>query len=400
MFGEDEIAAIADVLRGEGPLARGPRREQFEQEFADFVGVRHAFSLTNCAVALELATKLLLLRPGDEVIATPQTYQASILPLLTSSAVVRFADIDRNSLCIDGESIETLITERTRAIYLTHYGGLMADMDAIMALAEQNGLVVIEDCAHALGSEYLGRRAGSTAHIGCFSFESLKNMSTLGEGGMITFGRDEWADAVERLRFMEPWAIFTPAAIRFGDHPPPSRDLNRHAKNAYTHDCVRVLASPTNASLSEAAAAVGSVQLRRLERSNDRRRAIGAMLNAELEKIDGVRVQREPPGYKHVYHLYTFFVDPRAGLSREAVAAAIDDRGVEIHLRYFPLHLLPEWRRRGHGLGECPVAESLWFEEQVNLPCHPMLSDEQVQFMADAVRLAVGATDAAAAGAG
>lgn len=388
-FGEAELAAVAEVLGSGARLSCGPRREQFERQFQSLVGSRYAFSLTSGTAALEMATYLLGLRPGDEVIATPQTYQATIQPLLALDVSVRFCDIDPLTLNLDARHLADLVTPRTRAIYLVHYGGLPADMNPIRHIADRHGLVVVEDCAHALGATYFGQPAGSLGHIGCFSFQSSKNITTLGEGGMITFDRCDWADVIRRIRAIEADADFVYASAQFGPYRKPGRALNEHEKNAYTHACTTVRCAGTNSTLSEVAAAVGTVQLGRLDELNERRSRITGMLDAGISELPGVRVCRTPSGYRSACHLYTFFVDARTGLTREAVAWALEDLGVEIQLRYFPLHLLPEWRMKGHGFGECPVAERLWFEEHLNLPCYPMLTNDQVAYLVEAVGIAV-----------
>jgi perosamine synthetase len=389
-FGEPEMAAIAEVLRSAETLSCGPRRDRFEEDFRALVGTRHALSLSSCTSALQIATHLIGLEPGDEVIATPQTYQATISMLLEMEVTVRFCDIDPDTLNLDPQRLPELVTPRTRAIYLLHYGGLCADMDPIMALAERHGLVVVEDCAHALGARYLGRSAGSLGHIGCFSFQSSKNISTLGQGGMIAFDRDDWAETVRRIRAIEPDADFVPARPRFGPYREPRRPLNQHEKNAFTHDCTALRAGGTNSTLGEVAAAVGSVQLGRLAELNRRRQQITDALDEGLSTLPGIRVRPTPPGHESACHLYTFFAAPDAGPSREAIAWALEDLGVEMQLRYFPLHLLPEWRRRGGGFGQCPIAERLWFEEHLNLPCYPQLTDAQVAYMVEAVGTAIG----------
>lgn len=396
VFDEEDISAVDSLLRSGVHLSDGHEANAFEREFARAVGARHALALTNCTVALELATHLAGLEPGDEVIATPMTYQSTVLPLLARPVDVSFCDVDSNSLSLDPERLAEMIGARTRAIYVTHYGGLMAEMDAIMELAREKGIFVIEDCAHALGSVYRGnRRAGTLGDAGCWSFQSLKNISTLGQGGMITVGDARHAEVVARLRAMEPDADFVelPEGRRFGQYGSEARTpVARHDKNAYTHDCVGIRSGGTNAIMSDVAAAVGRTQLGKLEVFVERRRAIARRLDEALSEIPGVRVQVEPPGSRHAYHLYSFFVSPSEGLDRDNVVERLHECDVEIVLRYFPLHLLPEWRYRGGRFGACPTAERIWFEELVNLPIYPTLSDAQVDHMISAVRWAVGAS--------
>ena len=194
VLGAEEAAALTELVNSATSLSAGTHRERFERRFAEYVGTRHALSVTSGTVALDLAMQLLDLAEGDEVITTPQTYQATVQPLLRTPARVRFCDVDPVSLNIDPARLAELITDRTRAIVLVHYGGWPAEMAEITALARPRGILVVEDCAHALGSGYHGRRPGSLGDIGCFSFHSSKNITTLGEGGMITFDRDDWAE--------------------------------------------------------------------------------------------------------------------------------------------------------------------------------------------------------------
>lgn len=389
LYGEEEVSAVLDVIFNRDTFSCGPYREEFETKFAAYVGSRFALTLPSCTVALRMATYLLNLQPGDEVISTPLTYQASITDLLNYQCEVKFCDIDANSLGIDPQKLEALINPKTKAIFLTHYGGLMNDMVAIMKIAEKHNVIVVEDCAHAHGSSINGKISGATADIGCFSFQSLKNMTTLGEGGMITFNKENWKNTISTIRSVEPDAEFVERQNTYlGSFPMPSDSIYRHEKNAFTHDCRNLRYGGTNGTLSEPASAFGIAQLAKLDQFNEKRREIGHRLNKGLSDIPEIRLQFEPSGYKHIYHLYTFFVRPESNFDNSALAKALDDAGVEIVLRYFPLHLLPEWRShgKGHGVGECPVAEDIWFRQLVNLPIYPSMTDEQVEFMIDAVR--------------
>jgi perosamine synthetase len=379
VLGQAEIDALAELVRSSGPLSAGTSRETFERRFADHIGVPYALTVTSGTVALQLAIDLLDLREGEEVIATPQTYQATVQPLLEHPVRVRFCDVDPDSLAIDPDVLETLLTERTRAIVLVHYGGHPADMARIMQLARARGVVVVEDCAHALGAVRDGWRPGSLGDIGCFSFQGSKNITTLGEGGMVTVHRADWAERLDRRRSNDIDGEFVPVAL--AADVPPALPWMKYAAHVYGHDVTALRRAGTNATMSEAAAAVGLVQLAKLDTLVERRREIAARLDAVLAAFPGVaRAPIVPVGVRHAYHLYTFFVEQPG--ARDALVRALDRAGVEIQLRYFPQHLLPEWRARGHHGGECPVAERLWFDEHVNLPCHPGLTDQQVDHLA------------------
>ncbi|MFK0243459.1 DegT/DnrJ/EryC1/StrS family aminotransferase [Amycolatopsis azurea] len=401
VLGESEIAAVARLVHSGNSLSQGWQRLEFEERFGRHVGTPHALSVTSGTVALEIAIRLLGLRRGDEVIVTPQTYKATIQPLLNYDVTVRFCDVDPRSLNATAETIEPLLTSRTRAVLLVHYGGVPCDMDGITALTRPRGITVVEDCAHAIGSVYKGRRPGALADIGCFSFHSSKNISTLGEGGMITLTEPGLAERVERLRSNEADAVYEESLQPIGGWT-GAQPWMMHPGPSFTHRCTAVRYGGTNATLSEAGAVVGSAQLDRLPALMARRRLIASRIDEVLARFPGVSVQAVPPDATHSYHLYTFFVEPESGIDRDRLIDRLDALGVQMQLRYFPLHLLAEWRARGHGLGECPVAEHSWFHRQVNLPCHPGLTDAQVDRMTDLLEAALagerGKSGATAAG--
>lgn len=373
IVGADDLSMITDLVHSGDVLSAGNLRDQFEARFAKHVGSRYALSVTSGTVALELAIEMLDLTPGDEVIATPQTFQATLQPLLAHNIRVRFCDIDPVTLNLDPTLLRSLITDRTKAILLVHYGGYPADMDRIMAIARPRGITVIEDAAHALGTTYHDRRPGALADIACFSFHSTKNITTLGEGGMITLDRDDWAERMDRRRNNEADGLYTPA-------PAPAPFLlpwMKFSADVYRWTCTGIRKPGTNATMAEAAAAVGLTQMDKLDALVARRRWIATRLNDTISRFPGTRVQHVPPGIEHSYHLYTFFIDH----NRDELVRSLHSRGVEVQLRYFPQHLTPEWRWRGHTEGECPVAEQLWFNSHMNLPCHPGLSDAQVDHL-------------------
>lgn len=380
VLGEREAQVLADLVRGDGPLTAGSVRGEFERAFAAYVGTRHALTVTSGTVALELAIGLLDLGPGDEVITTPQTFQATVQPLLTTPARVRFCDVDPATLNLDPDRLAALLTDRTRAVVLVHYGGRPADMDRIAALTRPRGIVVIEDAAHALGAVRHGRRPGALADLGCFSFHASKNITTLGEGGMITCDRDDWAARIDRLRSNDVDGSFVHGVT---GEVPASLARMVWARRAYGQACTGVRRAGTNATMSEAAAAVGLVQLERLPALTARRRQVAARLDEVVGRHEWLRPIRTEPGVVDAHHLYTCFAE-RPG-TRDRLVRELEARSVEVQLRYFPQHLMPEWRARGHGPGECPVVERLWFDHHLNLPCHPSLTDDQIDHLAHAL---------------
>ncbi|WP_403490410.1 DegT/DnrJ/EryC1/StrS family aminotransferase [Streptomyces caniferus] len=374
-----EAAVLTELAHDTSPLATGSRREGFERSFAETVGSRHAISVTSGTVALQLAVRMLDLEPGDEVIATPQTHRATVQPLCDHDVHVRFCDIDPTTLNIDPAALEALITPRTKALLLVHYGGCPAEMDSIMALARRHGFIVLEDCAHALGARYRGRSPGSLADLATFSLRNARNGTLSAEGGLITCDRDDWAERLRLLRAADrdTRIVRTPQA---GAARPGLLPWAAHAAPLHRGSPRRTGRDTT---MPETVAALGQAQLTELWAAVGRRRALAGRLNEVLTRYPFITPQLAPAHSKHAYHLYTCFADRQE--VRDRLVLALDRRGVEIQLRYFPQHLLPQWRHRGHLRGECPVAERSWFDQHLNLPCHPLLTPSQEDYLVEAL---------------
>lgn len=387
-FGQEEIEEIARVLQTAETLAYGPIRDQFEKEFADYCGVAHAVSTTSATTALDLAAKLLHLTEGDEVIFTPQTFRASVISVASRGVGIKFADIDPRSLNIDPKTIEKKITERTKAIYVVHYGGNPVDMEPVMEIARSRGIAVVEDAAHAPGAEYHGAKIGSIGDITCFSFHSLKNMSTLGEGGMLTTNNPDYMEQAKALRTMGTVGEEVKRSdTSIGPYSMPSPPLHDHASGSYDRDWKQIDEWGNNYRMSEVQAAVGRIQLRKLDEFNRQRAEVARRYSEGLAGISGILTPVSTPQALNVWHLYPCFLDREViGGDLEAFIHFLEEeRGVQVIQRYFPLHLTDYMRYAGHVFGECPVCERVWFEEQINLPINPRMPFEEVDYVVESM---------------
>jgi perosamine synthetase len=390
-LGLEEAEMVLQALR-QDTLALGPMNAEFEKQFSEYLGATHVQATSSCTTALYLAAQVLGLKEGDEVITTPQTFWVTSWPLQVRRCVIRFADIDPNSLNIDPAQVESLVTERTRSIWVVHHGGQAVDMDPIMEIAHRHDLTVLEDCAHAPGATYKGRRVGTIGDIACFSFHSLKNM-TAGEGGALVTNNDLYAEMARHLGTIHVWGRMEERDDqKIGPYTKPAYYEDWHARFAFTKDYVDgEYEVGNNFRLSELSAALGIAQLQKLDQLNERRRTIASRLNEGLQGVAGITLQEEKDYAYHIYHLYTCFYHP------EVVGAPKDDfirymeqeEGVQIVVRYFPIHLLSEFRALGHQYGECPVAERTYFEHQIQLPIYGHLTEGQIDHMIGAVRRAV-----------
>ena len=390
IYGEEEEQAALAAMKQDS-LTMGPQVQGFQDEFAALCGVKHAFATTNCTTAMHLCTQLFDIREGDEVIVTPNTFIATSLVILKERARPVYVDIDPRTYNIDPAKIEAAITAKTRAIYVVHYAGLVCDMDPIMEIARKHKLYVLEDCAHAVAAEYKGRKAGSIGDVGCFSFHSLKNITTCGEGGMITTNHEEWADAIEKLRCMNlgqwdaeqtqwQWGDVSIGKKDKVDYWIPSHfdvdDVNGHWGNNYR--------------MNEIQAAVGRVQVKKVDMLNGKRIDIGRRITAGIEGVKGITPVSEPEYAKHIYHLYTLCVEEdELGAGRdEFLRVLYRQEGVQGILHYQPTYHFTGLQKLGYGTGYCPHAEQFFYRRELNLPMHPRLTDEDVETMVAGVRRA------------
>lgn len=390
IFGDEELEAVKNALETSETLSGwGPINQKFEEEFSKYCGVKHAIAVTSCTAALTLATRVLRLRKGDEVVCTPQTFIATVLEPASRGITFKFVDIDPNTLNIDPETIEDKITPKTKAILLVHYGGNPADMDPILEIARSHDLAVIEDAAHAPGAEYKGRKVGSMGDFTCFSFHSLKNMTTCGEGGMLTTNSDEYDKEARRLKTMGMVGETKERTVKtIGKYPKPDPPLPDHAGGAYDLDWTRIDEYGTNFRLTEVQAAVGLVQLKKLDTFNKMRLEVGRGYSEGLSEIRGIRVLEDRKNCLNVYHLYPCFLDQKeVSVDHDKFLQYLHyEKGVQIILRYFPVHLSNYMRYRGHRFGECPVCERVWFEEQINLPIDPKKTGEDIDYAVSSIK--------------
>lgn len=367
-IGEEEIAELLDTLRS-GWITTGPKVERFAGEFASYVGGRFAVPVSSATAGLHVALLALGVAPGDEVITTPLTFVATLNTIVHCGAVPVLADIDRATLNVEIEEIERRITPRTRAIVPVHYVGQPADLDAILDLASRHGIAVLEDAAHAVGSEYRGRRIGSFPTTSVFSFHPNKNMTT-GEGGMVVTGDEDVFEKASLLKFhgmdREAWKRFAKAGSPRYDVAVPGFKYN----------------------MMDIQAALGLHQLRRLEGFLVERERLAARYDAAFAGQRGlVLPARVPYPVRHAWHLYTPLVDvDRLSIGRDEFMAELKNRNIGSGLHYTAAHEFSYYADRfGWKPEDFPEAHFV-SERIVSLPLFPGLSDADQDDVVEAVR--------------
>ncbi len=310
---QTEVAAVGEVLLS-GAYVSGQRVAAFEREFASYVGVKHAVALSSGTAALHLSLLALGIGPGDEVIVPSMTFFATATAVLHAGAKPVFADIDEN-FCLDPQSVETQLTPRTKALIPVHLFGYAADLDALQKLAQTHSLAVVEDCAQAIGTVYGERKVGSIGDAGAYSFFATKNMTT-GEGGMLTTNEDALAELARMLR----------------SHGMQGRD--DHVVLGY------------NYRMTEMEAAIGSIQLQKLDNFNQRRRENSHYLYDHIRELSWIRLQSFDPRVIHSFFWCPIIIEEEAiGISTAAVRQQLHEAGIGTRQRYQePLYRQPMLR--------------------------------------------------------
>ena len=375
-FAPDEIEAAVRVLRsGEVNYWTGEEGRQFEREFADFVGCRHAVALANGTVALEAALRALGVGPGDEVVTTSRAFIAAASCAVAVGARPVMADVDRDSQNITAEAVRAALTPRTKAIIAVHLAGWPCEMDELLELADQHGLKLIEDCAQAHGATYKGRVVGSIGHVAAFSFCQDKIMTTAGEGGMVTTNSEEvWRQV---WSYKDHGKSFD--AVYGKEHPPGFRWLHE--------------SFGTNWRMTEVQSAIGRVVLRKLPEWLEIRRKHAELLEERVSRIPALRVTVPPRHIEHAYYKYYVFVRPELLLpdwSRDRVMQSINAEGVPCSVGscseiYREKAFLGEWPE-GQRL---PAAKELG-ENSLVFQVHPTLTPNDVRHTCSVIEQVMG----------
>jgi dTDP-4-amino-4,6-dideoxygalactose transaminase len=366
-FDSREETAVLEVLRSRW-LTMGGVTQAFEEEFASYVGARYAIAVANGTAALHLACMEVGLGPGDEVIVPSLTFVATANAVRYCGATPIFADIESDQdLDISLASIEKKLTKRTRAIMVMHYGGYACDMPGIMDFAKAHGLKVIEDAAHAVGSDIDGRKLGIWGDIGCFSFFSNKNMTT-GEGGMIVTNDEGAANKMRILR----------------SHGMTTMSWDRHRGHAWSYDVVEL---GYNYRIDEIRAAIGRVQLSKLDLNNEKRRNLTMLYREQLEElVPSIVVPFNTSRGTSACHLMPILLP--GGFDRTKFMENMKSKGIQTSIHYPPIHKFQAYTKGGTVQLDLPVTDNVSGRE-VTIPLYSGLTEENVASVVHSVREAI-----------
>lgn len=372
---EEEV--LLRTLRENPTWSQGEEQKRFEQEFTSYIGCADSVAVSSCTAALELAATLLRLGPDDEVILPAHTFVSSAVPFGRTGARIVFADIDPDTRVVTADTIRRCLSPRTKAAVVVHLYGLPADMDPILELASQNGFAIVEDSAQAAGATYKGRKTGSMGDFGCFSFQTQKNMSTLGEGGMLTVRRKGDAEIARKLRWMGIWP-FPGERARYW--APAMGNLVAGLEGVW----------PFNFCLSEAQCAVGRLLLRRLDEINEERRAQARLIRDGLREFPELVFQHVPAERTHAYHLLSARFDGASyGKTRDDLIDLLyREYNLKCIVQYWPLYRSELFQSFGFGQADVPECDR-FFDNMISFPFWSAMPEEVMAYMVQSVGEAI-----------
>lgn len=364
---EKDIQAVTRVLRG-AYLTTGPLVNEFEQKVAEYVGAKYAVAVANGTAALHVAMFGCDIKPGDEVIVTPLTFAATVNAIVYMGAIPVFADINERTYNIDIKSIVEKITSKTKAIVPVHFAGQPVDIDEICAIAKKHDLKIIEDGAHALGSEYKGKKVGAFADATTFSFHPVKPITT-GEGGVIT--TNDEAIYKKMMLFRSHGITRDQAALQDKDNG-----------NWYYEQ--QLLGY--NYRLTDIQAALGISQLEKIDGFIEKRREIVNIYNEAFKEIKGIHIPYEDQGRKSGYHIYVIRLNfEHIKANRNEVYEALIGENIGANVHYIPVYYHPYYKELGYEKGICPVTENV-YEQILTLPLYPAMTQEDVESVIEGVK--------------
>lgn len=367
-YTEHEKQLVLAAMDSEITFTQGSELLNFEKKFSEFIGIKHSYATSSAAGALELTAMCLDLQEGDEVICPAHTYAATAYPFAKHGAKLVWCDIHPETWVIDYDNIVKHVSSRTKAIIVVHLYGLPVDMHKIIKFAKSRGIVVIEDCAQAIGAKLSGRVVGSFGDLSIFSFQSHKNISTLGEGGMLCTNRDDFAQVIPGLRHN-------------GHAPFNGRNPKYYWKPAMVNidqDIPGVW--PVNFCLGEVQAALGAAMIDRVYDIIQSRRQRFYLFSNSINDIDGITVQKIPDDCESAFHLLPVKLNPLNFDRDKVIETLAYEFGVQAVVQYYPLNRYPLFVKNGLGEANIPNSDAL-FDNMVSLPFHHWMLENDFEYM-------------------
>jgi UDP-4-amino-4,6-dideoxy-N-acetyl-beta-L-altrosamine transaminase len=365
---QDDIKAVSEVLQSDW-ITQGSKIEEFEKNFATYVGARYAVAVNSGTAALHTACFAVKINKDDEVITTPITFVASANCIIYQGGIPVFADIKEDTLNIDSEEIKKKINQKTKALIPVDFTGLPADLEEIHKITKENNIITIEDASHALGATYQGKKIGSLSDMTIFSFHPVKHITT-GEGGMITTNNKEY---YERLKLFRTHGITK------------DKDKLLNYDGPWYYEMQEL---GYNYRLTDFQCSLGISQLKKIDKIIQRRRKIVKKYNYEFKDMPEIKIPEINPATSNpAWHIYIIQLNlEKLKVERKEIFEALRAENIGVNVHYIPVHLQPYYQKRfGYRRGDFPKAEN-YYSRAITLPIFPMMSDKDIDDVIKAVK--------------
>ena len=353
-MGKEEIEAVSKVIKS-GWVGLGPKTQEFEEKFAKYTGTKYAIALNSATAALHLSLLVLGVTKGDEVLVPSLTFVSDAHAIMYLGAKPVFVDVDETTLCMDPKDLEKKITKKAKVVIPVHYGGHPADMDAIKSIAKRHKLFIVEDASHAAGSKYKGKMIGGLSDLGCFSFHAVKNLATA-DGGMVTTNDDGLAKKIKNLRW-----------LGINKNTWEREELVQERKYRQYGWYYDVTELGYKYHMNDITAAIGLVQLKKLNTANKKRRKLAARYTDHLKDITWIEtpiIKGDVISAQHNYVIKTSF--------RNELNLYLKSKGISTGVHYMPIHHFTFYKQN-HLTAKVPVTEAVWVR-LLTLPLYPTLT--------------------------
>mgnify|MGYP001184061324 CR=1 FL=1 len=381
LYTNKEINIIKKIIKSQKPLTYGKEILKFEKKFSRHLGAKYSVAVSSCGAALNISTKLLNIKKGDKVLCQSNAFWVTIVSLLERGADIRVVDVNPETLNVDINDLKKKINKKTKAIYLVHHGGNPAELDKVNYLSKKFKVPIVEDCAHALGAKINKKKIGSNSLIACFSFAQHKNISTLGEGGMLVTNNKEFYENAMGLRSNWPIGKRKKRQVKaLGINNKPESPAFMHAGDAWDYDWTKVKEFGSTYRMSTLQAAVGIEQLKKLKKLNLIRQKIAKKYTESISKLEIFKPIKILKNYKHAWYLYDMLLDEKkCKISRDQIIQILIKKfKIKLKNRYWPIHLGAIMRMKGNKAGDCPSFEKVWFKNLLSLPIAPSMTSSEI----------------------
>lgn len=396
IYDNQEKKIIGRILFSGKPLTRGKEIDIFEKKFSEYCGSKYAVAVSSCGAALRISSQVIELKENDEVICQSNAFWVTINHLIEKKVKIICADIDSDSLNININNLEKLITKKTRAIYIVHFGGNPANLGAIKKIIKNTRIILIEDAAHAIGSSYKKKKIGFNSDIACFSFSTLKNISTLGEGGMFVTNNKEFYEKAKLLRTNFPIGDKTlikkkNSKNKFLD----KKNFYLRVGDSHKYKWNKLTNVGTTYRMTTIQAAVGIVQLKKINRLIKLRENVAKQYNKIIDSVPQLQKIEVLRNCKNSWHLYNFFLREFDKEKRDKfVEILVKNFKIEVIIRYQPINFNGVMQMEGCqnlGCGKCVSLFNVnqsWEGRQISLPISPMISKKEIKYINYAIKSA------------